>query len=393
MNEKRLEEISARLKEINEAVDTADRETVEVLNVEVDELIAERNIIIEGIQSRKALRDKVAQGNSNVITPFEQNGTGAARENSNRFVNSGRTKIAADELRSTLISGGKLAAPTAVSGINDTVGAKHSSILDLVKVVNCEGMGSNKVAYIDEDAEAADTQTEGSEATTKDPIFGYVTIMPETIAVTAQISEQVKKQTPLQYEMKVQEQALVSLRRKAVDCIISKLKASKLNTELSAPVVSSKGTLKEDTLTELVLSYGGDDSVVGSAVLFLNKKDLQALGKIRGSQDKRPVYEIIPDGSNPNMGIIKDGGLSVKYCLCSMLTACTGTPQRSAKAPTMFYGNPLCFELDLFSNYEIKVSEDYAITSLMDTVVGNVELGGDVVAKNGFVALTIPSTT
>lgn len=393
MNEKRLKEISARLKEINEAVDTADRDTVEALNTEVDELIAERNTIIEDIQSRKVLRDKVAQGNLDVVTHSEQGDTGAAREKANRFVNSGRTKIATGELRSTLVSGGKLATPTAVSGINDTVGAKHSSILDLVKVVNCEGMGSNKVAYITEDAEAADTQTEGSKATAKDPVFGYVTIMPETIAVTAQISEQVKKQTPLQYEMKVQEQALISLRRKAVDCIVSKLKASKLNAELSAPISSSKGTLKEDTLTELVLSYGGDDSVVGSAVLFLNKKDLQELGKIRGSQDKRPVYDIIPDGSNPNMGIIKDGGLSVKYCLCSTLTACTGTAQGAAKVPTMFYGNPLCFELDLFSNYEIKVSEDYAITSLMDTIVGNVELGGDVVAKNGFVALTIPATT
>lgn len=393
MNEKRLKEISARLKEINEAVDTADRETIEALNNEADELIAERNTIIEGIQSRKALRDKVAQGNPDVVTHSEQDDMGTERKKTNRFVNSGRTKIAIDELRSTLVSGGKLATPTAVSGINDTVGAKHSSILDLVKVVNCEGMGSNKVAYIDEDAGAADTQAEGSEATAKDPVFGYVTIMPETIAVTAQISEQVKKQTPLQYEMKVQEQALISLRRKAVDCIVSKLKASELNSEISAPISSSKGTLKEDTLTELVLSYGGDDSVVGSAVLFLNKKDLQALGKIRGSQDKRPVYDIIPDGSNPNMGIIKDGGLSVKYCLCSTLTACSGTAQGAAKVPTMFYGNPLCFELDLFSNYEIKVSEDYAITSLMDTIVGNVELGGDVVAKNGFVALTIPATT
>ena len=93
-----------------------------------------------------------------------------------------------------------------------------------------------------------------------------------------------------------------------------------------------------------------------------------------------------------NAGIIKDGGLSVRYCICSALTACTGTAQGNKAIPTMFYGNPQCLELDLFSNYEINVSSDFAFTKLMDTILGDVELGADVVVKNGFVALTIPAT-
>ena len=63
------------------------------------------------------------------------------------------------------MSSGKLAAPTGVSGINDTIGAKVSSIVDLVKIVNCEGMRSNVVAYVKADAAAASSQTEGSDAT------------------------------------------------------------------------------------------------------------------------------------------------------------------------------------------------------------------------------------
>lgn len=74
------------------------------------------------------------------------------------------------------------------------------------------------------------------------------------------------------------------------------------------------------------------------------------------------------------------------------MTACAGTDQGSAATVTMLYGDPQCLELDLFSDYEIKVSEDFAFTSLMDTIRGDVELGADVVAKNGFVALTIPKT-
>ena len=291
------------------------------------------------------------------------------------------------------MSSGKLATPTAVSGINDTVGAKHSSIIDLVKIVDCGGMGSNKVAYIDTDADAAAEHTEGSAATAKEATFGYVEITPKTLATYAQISEQAKNQTPLQYEAKVQEQALISLRKAAVKLVISKLKASALNKAVDASVSSAKkGILDENTLTDFLLEYGGDESVVGEAVLFLNKKDLRAIGKIRGTQDKKKVYEIVPDGSNPNVGIIKDGGLSVKYCICSELAACVDTAQGSAAIPTMFYGNPQCLELDLFTDYQVKVSEEFAFTSLMDTILGSVSLGADVVAKNGFVSLTIPAS-
>lgn len=390
----RLNEIAERLKEINEVIDTTEsKEELDAYNKEIDELIGERNKIMEDIQSRQAMRNKVAIGAIGKVDPVTPTAENEAEERAKKFVASGRTSVMTDQLRSVLVSSGKLATPTAVNGINDIVGAKHSSILDFVKIVNCEGMGKNRVAYIDEDAAEADAQTEGSEATTKEPKFGYVDITPESIAVTSQISKQVKKQSPLQYEMKVQEQALISLRKAAVSRIVSKLKASELNRTLNAELVSGKGKLTETTLTDLILDYGGDESIVGEAMLFINKTDLKEIGKIRGSENKKPVFEVIPDGSNPNIGIIKDGGLSVRYCICSALTACTGTAQSDSAIPTMFYGNPQCLELDLFSNYEINVSSDFAFTKLMDTILGDVELGADVVVKNGFVALTIPATT
>ena len=141
-----------------------------------------------------------------------------------------------------------------------------------------------------------------------------------------------------------------------------------------------------------MLAYGGEEDVVGGAVLFLNKKDLEAFGDVRGTNEKKAVYEITPDGANPNVGTIRDGGVTVRYCIVSNLTACSGTAKAATAKKTMFYGDPRCFELDLFSNYEIQVSSDFAITSLMDTIVGDAELGGDVVVNHGFVALTIPAT-
>lgn len=395
MKNKRLKEIEKRLAEIKGIVDSDESvENIDALNTEADQLLAERNKILENIQNYQQLRQKIADGS--IGTSVNIGGNIDAEnfeERAKKFASTKRTSIATTQLRAALVSSGKLATPTAVSGINDTVGAKHSSIIDLVKIVDCGGMGSNKVAYIDTDADAAAEHTEGSAATAKEATFGYVEITPKTLATYAQISEQAKNQTPLQYEAKVQEQALISLRKAAVKLVISKLKASTLNKAVDASVSSAKkGILDENTLTDFLLEYGGDESVVGEAMLFLNKKDLRAIGKIRGTQDKKKVYEIVPDGSNPNVGIIKDGGLAIKYCICSELAACVDTAQGSAAIPTMFYGNPQCLELDLFTDYQVKVSEEFAFTSLMDTILGSVTLGADVVAKNGFVSLTIPAS-
>lgn len=395
MNE-RLKAIEARLAEIRGMVNNGENvENIDALTTETDQLLAERAAILEDIQNRQQLRQKIANGAIGTTVSVESHAdVESAEERAKAFMTTKTASIAATQLRSTLVSSGKLATPTAVSGINDTVGAKHSSIIDLVKIVDCEGMGSNKVAYIDTDAAASAEHTEGSAATAKEAVFGYVEITPKNYATYAQISEEAKNQTPLQYESKVREQALISLRKAAAKLVADKLKASELNKTVTALVTTGKkGVFDENTLTDFILEYGGDDSVVGEAVLFLNKKDLRAIGKIRGTQDKKKVYEIIPDGSNPNVGIIKDGGLSVKYCICSELAACTDTAQGSAAIPTMFYGNPQCLELDLFSDYKVKVSEEFAFTSNMDTIRGTVSLGADVVAKNGFVALTIPATT
>ena len=253
-------------------------------------------------------------------------------------------------------------------------------------------MGSNKVAYIDTDAAAADGQTEGEAATNKEPTFGFVTITPDSVAVLSYISKQAKKQTPLAYQQKVHEQALTSLRKKAAILVTTALKESTLNESVAATVTGGKGVIDETTLRKITLAYGGDESVVGGAVLFLNKLDLIAFGDVRGTNEKKAVYEIEPDTDNPNTGIIKDGGLSVRYCINSNLMACAGTAQSASDTLTMFYGNPQCFELDLFSDYEIRISEDFAFDKLMDTIRGDVEIGGDVVVKNGFVALKLPKS-
>ena len=393
---KRVSEIQERLAAISTEVESATGDALTALETESRNLLAELDTIQKEAQKRQQLRQSVAQGTAGRPMPGIAPDQPSEEERSaNEFVKTRRMAVNTDQTRAVLISGGTLATPTEVSGINDIAGAKVSSIIDMVRVVNCYGMSANRVAYVAEDVGEAATQTEGSAATAKEPTFAYIDITPTSVAVTAQISKQAKKQTPLNYSAKVRDQALLALRKKAASLVTAKLKASALNDTVNATVstgASKVGVIDEKTLRNLALALGGDEGI-GSGVLFLNKADLVAFGDVRGTNEKRAVYEITPDSSNPNTGIIRDGGLSVRYCLNSNLTACAGTAQPASSGDnlvTMIYGDPMALELDLFSDYEIQVSEDFAFTSLMDTIRGDVELGADVVVKKAFISLVIP---
>lgn len=277
---------------------------------------------------------------------------------------SGKAVIGTAEARAVLVSSGQLATPTEVSGINDILGARVSSIVDMVNVVDAGGMGAYNVAYQKTDAEA-ETTAEGADYNESDPEFGFVAIVPQTETVISYISKQARKQTPLAYASKVNESALIGLRRKAAKLITEKTLSSDL-------CVSKTVALDEKFLRAVALSYGGDESIVGAAVLQINKTDLTTLGDVRGS-DKKAVYEITPDATNPNTGIIKDGGLSVPYVINSNLTG------------KQIYGQLKGFELALFSPYEINVSDDFKFNKGLLAIAGDVQLGGGVVVQHGFI--------
>ena len=296
----------------------------------------------------------------------------------NNFVKSGRISVDAEETRATLVSSGDIATPTGVSGINDSFD-RVSSIVDMVKVENCVGMGGNKVAYEKNVATAAN-KAEGAAAAESGPAFDFVEITPTTVAVLSKVSKEVRRQSPLNYTAKVQKSALTALRKKAAAMITDKIKASALNASVELAAIDEK------TLRQVTLMYGGDETVEGGAVLFLNKNDLIAFGDVRGTNEKKAVYEITPDGNNPNTGTIKDGGLTVRYCInsnCAALSA-SGT---AAAAATMFYGAPTACELDLFSPYEITLLEERFADQGMLGINGDVQLGADVVVDKGFVVV------
>ena len=124
---------------------------------------------------------------------------------------------------------------------------------------------------------------------------------------------------------------------------------------------------------------------------MLNKQDLIALGDVRGTNEKLPVYKITPNATDPNTGIIEDGGLAVRYVINNNCTALSGTTQTSTAIKGIFYGAPQAIELAMFSDYEIATSEDYKFAEDMLAVRGTASMGVGMGVYHGFVVAQIPA--
>lgn len=356
-----LDKVLAKIKEIEEIIADLDKPVVETPAEDEP-------------RNENETENKDERGFNPMATMEMRNGTpetvNNAEARANEFAKTEKMTIGNAEARAMLVSSGKIATPTQVSGINE-LNNEVSSIVDMVEIEDCEGMGSDKVAY-EFTAPTAGKTNEGEAYAEGDTVVDYVEIKPETITTISDISRQTRKQSPIKYEAKVRKNALLALRKKASAIIVEKILASELN------VAKALSAIDEKTLRTVALNYGGDENVIGQAVLFLNKEDLVKFGDVRGTSNKNAVYEITPDASNPNTGIIKDGGLAVKYCLNSNLPV-----------GKMIYGQPAKAKLDLFGDYEVTVSEDFKFDKGLLTIRGNADIGCDVVYKDGFVVATV----
>lgn len=407
---KRLSDLEAKEKELTEKNDKSEDEAeLKAIADEIAELQAEKaeaeaelkeiDAQLEALEGKPA-DDKPAEGEKPKdeegerkpnpqrakFLSFETRGgqeTMTIEERTKRaedFAKENKMKIATKEMRATLVSGGTIATPTEVKGIQPTFN-QVSSIVDLVRVENNEGMGKARYAYEVALSEAKD-QTEGQAVVASDPTYAFVEMTPDSIEVLSYISKQVRRQSPLDYEGKVVDSAEKALRVKVASYITAKILASSL---IEKPAGLKISAIDEHTLRNIAFNYGSDETIYGNAWLFLTKKDLIAFGDVRSDTTLQAVYEITPDSDNPNTGVIKDGGLSVRYCLNPNLTALADASENGV---SMFYGQPQCAVLGLFSDYEVQVSEDYKFAENMLTIRGDAEIGCVVDKLHGFVCVT-----
>ena len=365
---KRMQQIEARKAEILEEAKTATEERLKALNAEADQLAAE----MATLETRKAIGEKLER-------KIETEAPAGEIEK--------RAKDLRESRAVTMATTGLVKPVGNSKDTKDMLGSAYSAMVDLVDAVDCEGMSEYKVAYVDA-INAAAKATEATAATDADIVtFGYASIKPVKVSAYNEVSHEVLKQTDSRYYETIRAKAIDALRKKLSDFIMNSDAAStpvfigiKDAGAIAAATDLEITAIDATTLRKIALSYGGDENIVGAGYLMLNKKDLVAFGDVRGTNEKRAVYEITPDAQNPNTGVIRDGGLAVRYTINSNVKALADA---SAGDYIMVYGVPRAYQMGIFSQAQVRVAEDLKKDVLQ--IRADIMAGGNVVVKNGFV--------
>lgn len=299
---------------------------------------------------------------------------------------------------------GTIVQPTgAGADIRDPLGNVVSSIVDEVYVQDLTGMSAFLEPYVisEVDAKGGKVATTAGTARTAstDPKFGVAKISPYELTVTTYVDRNISRLSPANYYEKIRSMAMRAMRRKLSDLIVNGdgqgspdmfgiKNAKNVAGENIFAALEITGGVTENLLTELFFAYGGDETIGANARLYCNKTDLRALGKIRGAQDKKRVFDIQPESGNPNRGMIVDGGTMIPYAVNSFLTALDGA---GTSAQTMVYGDPMNYELGLFGEFTVRVDESVKAVERMYTILGDAMVGGNLVVDKGFVVATTPA--
>ena len=335
-----------RIDELTKEADELNERSKE-LNTELTELDARYEVIKE--EKSKIEVEKEIRQMSTVKTDVELR--------AESLMNTGKMEMKA------LLSTGQIATPTAVGGING-LAEIGVGIVDDVKAVALTGNGAYKVGYKATNAAAA-AVTDGQPISSTEPTFGVVTINPAEWGTLDTISNQVKKVSPLAYEAEVEASALIALREYASNTIIEKVQASDLAGKITLAI-------DKDYLTGLLLSY---TSIAGKGevVLYLNQTDLKALGAVRGTNEKRRLFDITFDQGTTKSGVISENGMACKFRVIDKLA--TGT---------QLFGQPKTIEMPMWDGYKIDTDEGGKyFEANMIAVRGLQTANADLCAKNG----------
>lgn len=302
-------------------------------------------------------------------------------------------EVLSSRQNSTTLATGTLTAPQGTgTDIRDGFASQVSGLIDQVNTIDLTGLTSYEEPYVVSElpAQSGKVSTNaGKLRTDSDPTFAKAKLSPYEVTVTSYVDRNLGRLNPANYAEKVRGMALRALRRKVNDLIINGdgqaapdmfgiLNAK--NTSGTAIFASEAlGTaLDIDSMNTLVYAYGGSEELGGNARLILTKTHLQALCKLRGTNEKRNLFKASPDAGNANQGVIEGDGLIVPYTIASAI----GNSK-------LAYGDPFNYELALFGDYTIRLDESYKAGERLDTILGDIMCGGNLVVDKGFVVGTI----
>lgn len=259
-----------------------------------------------------------------------------------------------------------------------------STLDQLVKVVHMNGGESYKSAFLKTTGEGGVT-TEGSAYTAAEPVFDYVEINKVKLTAYAEITEEISKLPNADYDASIQDSVLTALRRKKIQQIIEGSGTGEFVGIINAStkIIDDKQTkaiasLSESFLDDIIYHYGGDEDVEGDAYLIINKLTLGQLAKIRGTENKRKVFDIKVNG---NTGTIDN----IPVIFTSKLPAYSSTLTKSQ--PYAIYGKLTAYEVAEFGDIEVSRSADYKFKEGMVAYKVSQMCGGSPAMYNGFMKI------
>jgi hypothetical protein len=152
--------------------------------------------------------------------------------------------------------------------------------------------------------------------------------------------------------------------------ILTKVKASALAQNVTR-------ALDKDFLRNTVLGFRPIRGK-GACKLYISQGDLATLGAVRGTNEKRALYEITFSDDTNTAGTIQEGGMAVSFRILDKLAD-----------GTQLYGQPACIDMPMWGNYAVETDEggDYFKRSMIG-IKGTQTAGADLVAKNGMQVIT-----
>lgn len=390
-------DLKARIAALNKDAQAKSGDELQAIMDEAKEISG----ILADIASREALAGMVEDGTENPTPAAGQGEEGAdaknqARTKSGKALKDGKAvsyqaKTLARPMNTLTTSTGvvmpKHTSPDIAPTFNNV-----SSLIDRVKTVPLPGGESYQRPFVKSYGDGAGSTAEGADYNTSEPEFGYAEIVREKITAYAEEPEEMQKLPDADYDGVVEESVVRAIKRYASRQILigaggtGKFRGIFFNPTKAQDDIIDRNTdittitaIDDATLDEIIYSYGGDEEVEDVAVLILNKKDLKKFAKLRDKQGRK-VYTIVNHG---NTGTIDE----VPYIINSACGEIGGT----ADTYCMAYGPLSNYEVAVFSDIEAKKSTEYKFKQGQTAYKACVFMGGNVVAKNGFIRVKNPT--
>lgn len=400
---KKKDELRKKLENANEEeLKEIRKEAEELENVEIEEdEITDNQIESENVDERSLLRGTIdrlekrsANLSTNAVKEIRKNDGEDERKINEMAENlrSGKTiKMSTGiEKRSVSIKNGDILVPGKTKKEIAESYDKPSALVDKLNVVPLNGGDSYSVSFEKSVGEGGET-AEGDNYTDSDPDFGYVDTKKVKITAYTEISEEIEKLPDADYLSRVQAAVIKALKKKIGKMTISgnhTTNSKQFNGIYNAENAVIDGTtdiklggIDADTLNEIVFALGGAEDVEAEAVLILSKKDLEAFSKVK-TEDGKFVYKITREKGYGKISY-QNGGSEVEYVINSACNSLSTATVKDTK--TMIYGALEDFELPVFSDIEVKISDDYKFKEGMKCIKASVMVGGTVSRFNGFV--------